>query len=256
MATQRRGASIQQAASAKPETRRWYQSLLPLLVMGSLLASVIYLYQVDTLPVKHVTVEGELRHLQKQDLIEAVSPYVTGSFFSIDVAKVQAAGQALPWVSLLQVRRTWPDGLHLIVHEHTAVATWNEQALLNTKGQVFEPKKASFPQGLVEMHGPEGQNQMMAQQLVKIQRQVDPLALTVTELTMDARRAWKVRFDNGLTLKLGREHNEARLTRFIDVYQGALSAYRAQIAAIDMRYTNGLAVVWLDGQAPQFDGTV
>jgi cell division protein FtsQ len=73
---------------------------------------------------------------------------------------------------------------------------------------------------------------------------------------MDARRAWQLSFDNGLLLKLGREHNEDRLERFIDVYQGALSGYHAQIEAIDMRYTNGLAVVWVDGQAPQFDGTV
>jgi cell division protein FtsQ len=256
MATQRRGASMTQSDSATTESRRWYQSLLPLVVMASLVIGVVYLYQVDTLPVKHVSVEGELRHLQKQDLIEAVSPYVTGSFFSIDVAQVQSAGQALPWVNLLQVRRTWPDGLHLIVHEQEAAAVWNGHALLNTKGQVFKPTLSSFPTGLVAINGPDGMNHMMAKRWVDIQQQVDALGLTVTQLTMDARRAWQLSFDNGLLLKLGREHNEDRLERFIDVYQGALSGYHAQIEAIDMRYTNGLAVVWVDGQAPQFDGTV
>jgi cell division protein FtsQ len=257
MAQQRRGASINQMTEDRSgQWRLIVKPLMSLTLVAMLIASVMYLYQVDTLPIKHVTVEGDLNHVDKATLINAVSPYVTGSFFSVNVSKVQAAGQALPWVKQIQVRRTWPDGIHLIVHEEVAIAKWNDDSLLNDLGHVFKPAAETFPTGLVQVNGPKGMGEMMARKMADIQINVQPLGLMVSHITMDQRRAWKVTFENGLQLKLGREDNDARLARFIDVYQGALATVQSQIEVIDMRYTNGLAVTWIDGQPPQFDGTV
>jgi cell division protein FtsQ len=257
MAGKKRGATIKQ----KPvqQTRDWQQFLkqgLAALLVVTALASVAYLHEADTLPVKHVSVEGDMRHVDRDQLVQAVSPFVRGSFLDVDVASIRQAGEQLPWIQQIQVRRVWPDTLHLIVQEHQAVARWNENSLVNNLGGVFTPAAETIPVGLVQMNGPDGTSELMARRLVNIQQQVDELGLRVTAISMDQRRAWQVDFKQGLHLKLGRADGETRLQRFIDVYQGGLNSFREQIEAIDMRYTNGLAVVWKDGQQPDFNGTV
>ncbi len=257
MAVNKRGASIKQPREIQP--RDWKQSLrqaLTLLVIVVLVGGGAYLHQADTLPVKHVSVEGDMRHVDRDQLVSAVSPFVRGSFLDVDVASIRAAGEALPWIKQIQVRRVWPDTLHLVVEEHKAVARWNEDGLVNNTGGVFRPEADAIPTGLVQMNGPEGTTELMARRLVEIQQKVGGLGLRVTAISMDKRRAWQVDFREGLHLKLGRAEGDLRLQRFIDVYGNGLNSFREQIKEIDMRYTNGLAVVWKDGQQPDFNGTV
>lgn len=237
----------------------WAQRLRVTLTLVTLLVLIgagFYLHQDDTLPVLHVTVEGELQQTDRQQLQQIVKPYVTGSFIEVDVAGLRTAAQQIPWVDQIQVRRVWPDTLHLIVTEHQAIARWNDDGLVNNRGQVFFPEKASFPEGLVQLHGPTGSSEIMARRLVAMQRDLNALELRIRSLQMDERRSWGVTFTNDLELQLGRADSESRLQRFIRVFSGQLAVYREQIATIDMRYTNGLAVQWKSGQQPDFNGTV
>ncbi|KGM06632.1 Cell division protein FtsQ [Methylophaga thiooxydans] len=257
MARRKVGATIQAPKTEQPKD--WKQSMkqaMTLLIVVVIFGGGVYLHQADTLPVKHVTVEGELRHTDKDGLVAAVSPLVRGSFVDVDVAGIRQAGEALPWVKQIQVRRVWPDTLHLVVEEHKAIARWNEDGLVNTSGAVFFPAQATLPKGLVQLNGPNGTSELMARRLVDIQGQVDSLDLRVTAISMDKRRAWQVDFKGGLHLKLGRADGDLRLSRFITVYGSSLNTYSEQIKEVDMRYTNGLAVVWQDGQQPDFNGTV
>lgn len=226
------------------------------LALLAVVIGVVYLSNTDTLPILHVTVEGELINTEKRILIEAVTPYVTGSFLNVNVAGIRQAGEALPWVSQIQVRRIWPDTLHLMVSEHTAIAHWNEAGLVNRRGQVFYPNGGVMPRGLIQLFGPEGSSELMARQLVTIQQSVDVLGLRVESLTMDERRAWQIKFTDDTKLQLGRAASEQRLARFIRVFEGPLASYRDQIKIVDMRYTNGLVVVWKNGKQPDFNGIV
>lgn len=256
--TKKVGAS-RNAVQKPREIVNWQQRFkkgLTVLVFITVLGGGVYLHQEETLPVLHVTVEGELQHTDKSELIERVRPYVTGSFINVDVAGLRRAGESLAWVQQIQVRRIWPDTLHLVVEEHQAFARWNEQDLVNNRGHVFSPSPDTLPSGLVHLYGPDGSSELMARRLVSIQRQVNELNLRVRSLTMDERRSWQVEFSDDLQLRLGRADSEARLHRFIFVFSGALSTYREQIMTIDMRYTNGLAVQWKSGEQPDFNGTV
>ena len=257
MARRKSGATLQQPKQTQPKDwKRLLRQAVSLLVLVLIVAGGAHLQQADTLPVKHVTVEGEFRHTDRDGLVAAVSPYVRGSFLDVDVASIRQAGEQLPWVKQIQVRRVWPDTLHLIVEEHQAIARWNENGLVNTIGAVFQPALSTFPKGLVQLNGPEGTSEMMARRLVEIQREVNSLGLRVRTVSVDERRAWQVEFQDALHLKLGRAEGDVRLQRFIRVFAGGLSTFKELIAEIDMRYTNGLAVVWKNGQQPDFNGTV
>lgn len=252
--TPRRNAYVQ--APVQRDWPRIVRRSATLLAVCALAAGMVYLHQPDTLPVKRVTVEGDLRHVDRSALITAVSPHVRGSFLDVDVARIRAAGESLPWVRQVRVRRVWPDTLHLIVEEQQAIARWNEDGLVNRRGSVFMPPAETLPAGLVQLTGPDGTSELMARRLAEIQRMLAPLDLRVVALRMDERRSWELDFADGMQLKLGRAAGEQRLQRFMAVFNGGLARYLPLIQEVDMRYTNGLAVVWKSGEQPDFNGTV
>ena len=261
MARRKRGATLQRQHERQPLDLNWDRILKQATVVVVLVLVVSISYYLDrpsSLPVKHVTVDGEIQHTGRDSLVQAVSPYVRGSFMDVDVANIQKAGESLPWVKQVQVTRVWPDTLHLIVKEHTAVARWNENGLVSETGDVFYPQAGSMPDTshLLWLNGPQGTSELMAKQLKQIQKQVDILGLKITTISMDERRSVQLDFDNGLHLKLGHADSDERLARFIDLYGNGLKQFDQQIKAIDMRYTNGLAVVWKAGQKPDFNGKV
>lgn len=237
----------------------WQRGLRTLFVMSLFVGIVVagmWLQQEDTLPIVHVTVDGDFAHTDKNRLVKVVTPYVTGSFINVDVAKLREAGEALPWVRLIQVKRSWPDTLHLVVEEHQAIAQWGNNALVNKKGNLFYPAQKSFPAGLTTLYGPEGTSRVMTRHLVDATKQLEPLGLEVQQLKMDQRRSWTIEFDTGMKLMLGRAESEQRLKRFVGVYKSGLQRYQEHMKIVDMRYTNGLSVVWKSGRLPDINGTV
>jgi len=237
----------------------WQQGLrhvVMVMLFVGLAATAVWLQQEDTLPILHVSVDGKFEHANKNELVKVVTPYVTGSFINVDVAKLRAAGEALPWVKLIQVKRSWPDSLHLVVEEQQAIAQWSDKALVNKEGALFFPPKNSFPKGLVKLIGPKGTSEVMTRQYVELATRFSKIGLSLSKLEMDKRRSWAIQFKSGLKLKLGRADNEQRLTRFVNIYKAGLQRYQGQIQTVDMRYTNGLSVVWKSGSQPDFNGTV
>lgn len=252
------GATLKQVKAPRQPVAwaKVIKSMLMLVAVTVVLTGASYLQTDEILPIKHVTVEGALQHTDRAALVSSVTPFVSGSFINVDVARIREVGEKLPWVKQIQVRRVWPDTLHLIVEEQTAIARWNDKGLVDTTGSVFFPDEQSLPQGLIRLFGPKGASEMMVRRLAEIQPALGELGLHINEVKMDGRRSWQLNFSEGLQLKLGRADSQTRLERFIRVYKGGLDKYQSQIATIDMRYTNGLAVVWKQGQKPVFNGTV
>lgn len=253
-----RGAQRQRPAQAQAaDWQARMRQATVLLLISLLVAGWVYLQQEDTLPVRHVTVEGGLQHTSRDALVEAVTPFVTGSFLDVNVAGIRDAGEQLAWVREIQVRRVWPDTLHLVVEEHQPVARWNDKGLVSERGEVFFPAggRNDFSH-LVQLQGPPDTSRLMTGKLAAVQKAVSVLGLRVSELDMDARRSWNVQFAEGLQLKLGRAESDKRLNRFVTVFANKLAPYQPHMTVVDMRYTNGLAVKWKDGEQPDFNGTV
>ena len=236
--------------------QQWLRTSLIAVLLISTISAAVYLHQDDTLPILHVTVEGDFVYANKNELVKAVNPFVTGSFINVDVASIRQAGEALPWVKQVQVRRVWPDSLHLIVDEQTAVARWGENELVNAEGEVFKPDKETIPANLVKLQGLTGASVVMTKRWLAIEQQVSLLGLKTEKITMDQRRAWTIYFDNKMQLILGRAESEHRLQRFVKVFKAGLQRFQADILVMDMRYTNGLSVIWKQSQKPNFIGTV
>jgi cell division protein FtsQ len=143
----------------------------------------------------------------------------------------------LPWVRHADVRRLWPGRLVVHLEEHRAAAAWNDRALLDTHGEVFE---GAAWRGVPRFYAPEGMEREVARRYGEFARIVAPLGMRVEQLVVSARQSWRVRLTGGVSVELGREKLNERLHRFARFYPKAVAAV-GPILRVDMRYPNGFA---------------
>ena len=226
--------------------RRMVVGALFLFLVSGVGAGVWMLAQPDTLPIQRVAVKGEFRYLDREELNAAIGGFASGGFFNVNVRAVKEAAEALEWVDSASVRRVWPDTLQVEIQEQVPLAHWGEEHLLNQRGEMFAPSQP--PANLPHLEGPEGSAPLAASRYLWLSGLLAPLHLHVAELRQSDRRAWDVRLDNGLHLLLGRAPDEAQVKRFVAAYPRLLAERVQSVALLDLRYTNGFAVRWREGE--------
>lgn len=218
------------------------------LLVGSALA-LDWLLRSDNFPVENVHFEGSFEHVTRAQLVETVKDQVHGNFFALDLPAMVARLEALPWVYRASVRRRWPRDLHVAFSEQQLVARWGENARLNHVGGLVEVPNAVTLSSLPALDGPSGTHSQVLRYYREFAHILAPSGLNPVAVTLTSRRTWRIRLSNDLTLVLAREDPQRRLERFVQVYARALAAHERSIKQIDLRYTNGLSVQWLDPPA-------
>jgi cell division protein FtsQ len=212
---------------------------------------VLLHWEPEQLPVRIVTVDGEVQRLSRALLHETVVGRLDGGILTQDLAKLKEAVEALPWVRSASLRRHWPDRLELKVVEHRPVARWGSDGLVTADGVVFRPEDGAFPPGLALLAGVDERAPEVVGQFLAFAPRFAQAGLELEQLTLNARGAWALH-SAGLTLELGKTRVTERVDRFLRVYPRLAAA--GTPAAVDMRYSNGLSVRWAnDGDAPAAD---
>jgi len=214
-----------------------------------LAAGAVWTWRTLHWPIEVVRIDSAVAHADRERLKETMTRHTRAGFFGVDLAALRRALVELPWVRDASLRRVWPDQLRVEVVEHEVAATWNGDALLSERGVVFEPVSVTG-HAVPALEGPQGRAAAMLERLRAYESRLARIDLSVRAVEQDARRAWRLRLDNGVTLRLGRDEVMARLERFVAVWPRALRPRADAMAAVDLRYTNGLAVSW-SGEAPE-----
>jgi len=224
----------------KPQALNWLANFLYALAVVLLLyAALMALVRLPVFALKQVRVEGQLRHVTREQVQLIVSRHLHGNFFTLDLAQARDAFQKLPWVRNVSVRRRWPDKLEVAVEEHQELARWGNIALVNTHGELF---RAASDSELPVFYGPGDGVKEISQQYASYSALLQPLGMKVAQLSLSPRRAWQLGTDGGMVIELGRDHTEDRLQKFIAVYVKTLGALNVPVAYADLRYANGFAV--------------
>lgn len=177
---------------------------------------------------------------------------IRGNFFTIELDRVRAHFEKLPWVRRAEVRRRWPDGIELRLEEHQAVAYWTtndsgDTRLVNRQGEVFT---ASSDASMPAFAGPQGSAALLLARHQAYSKLLQPMGVTLVGLMLSAREAWQLKLDNGLLIVLGREQEraplEARLTRFVSTWPAVEKNIGLQVAVADLRYPGGFALTPVD----------
>lgn len=241
----RRGAQrIVSDAQRKIDWRGVGVAMLAGGVLLTLGAGVMVLRDPHVLPIERIELQNNLHHVSAAELRHALAGNVHGNFFTLDVAEVQRAVQALPWVEDVTVRRVWSDRLRVEVTERTALAYWGGGGLVSTLGARYAPDVKTYPAELPTVSGPAKSEGVVAAAYSNMNQLLAPLGVRVSALTLDERRAWTVRLNNDLELVLGRGAFDEKLRRFVRHYRHTLAPQLESVQRVDLRYPNGFAVQW------------
>jgi len=216
-------------------------------VSAALLAWAGYeLQKPDTLPIQKIHAVGTFNKVDEAMLRGVVAKTLDGGYFAVNVIEVKLAVENLPWVHSASVSRIWPDTLSISVVEEQAIAVWAKGGLVNNQGVMFLPQPTSYPAALPIFDGPIGMQRNMTEFYLHAKQLVEALGVSILRLQFDSRGAIKIKLSNQIEVILGREKTQSRLERFVRVYKKILAKKATEIASIDMRYSNGLAVGWRD----------
>ncbi len=195
-------------------------------------------------PLARVSIDGELQHVSRQALAQQIEPLIQQRFFAVDLAALRGELEAMPWIAEAEVRRVWPDQLLVRLEEQLPVARWGDEALLNNQGTPFTPDTLDGYAHLPRLWGPKRAQRQIMQQYLLLSQLLRPQGFTVTGLELRERGSWFLTTGQGIELLLGRDHVVEKIRRFISVYDQALKEHNTNIARVDLRYPNGLAVAW------------
>jgi cell division protein FtsQ len=232
--------------------RRWSLRLLGALGMLGVAAVMAgAAWQLSQLPVERIVVTGELQHVSRAQLQAMVSESLDGGFLGADLHDIRGPLEALPWVRRVAVKRRWPVTLEIQVWEQFPIARWGESGFVNHQGVVFRPARIPELDELPMLAGPQGSERELMSYYKQIQERLQPLDLQVDEITMSSRGGVRVRLGDSFELIFGRGEFDAKLARFTRVFKAELGPEADRILSVDLRYSNGVAVAWLEQQPEQ-----
>lgn len=160
--------------------------------------------------------------------------------FDVEAARARIAG--LPWVKVAAVRKIYPDALEVRIEEREPFAIWqhgSQLAIVERNGNVIAPfdggRLAVLP--LVIGYGAAGQ----AAGFVDKIRRYPELAARVKGFIRVAERRWDLRLENGITIRLPENGEDAAIAEVLrlDREDGLLSR---DIATVDLRLEDRLVI--------------
>lgn len=232
---------------------------LVLLVLAVLLFAVIAGRALSAMKARttiaSVQVEGELRNADSRQIAARIAPVAKGDYFSVNLAAIQEAARGAPWVDEVVVSRRWPDGIRVQVREKQPVALWGAGGLISSRGDLFVPNlstsQAASSSDLPILFGPTGKTVYVMEQYRAMNSILRGLGMRIVELQLTDRMSWFLRMDNGIQLVVDQVDTIEKMQRFAYLYDRQLKPDAGNIASIDLRYRNGVAVGWKGQVGPR-----
>lgn len=226
------------------DPKRWRDALLGAGLLLGVAACTWQGIKPEGNETRHLYISGDVTHVSDDRIAAIATPYLDATFFDVDLEGLQAELSNLAWLREVKVSRHWPDGVVVRVSEHEPVARWGERGLLARDGQVFTPTTDRHADRLVQLDGPDTAGLKVYEQFKTLAGLLQGHDVTLTRLTLDARGSWIGQLADGLELRLGRDHVEARIERFVTYALGEPRAHEQLAGAgyIDLRYSDGFAI--------------
>ncbi|MFB3078641.1 MAG: cell division protein FtsQ/DivIB, partial [Lysobacterales bacterium] len=151
------------------------------------------------------------------------------------------------WVSTVQVLKRWPDTVVVNVEEFVPFAHWNRGQLISSRSEAFSVPDADGIQGLPWLSGPQDQLGQVLKNWIKFNDELVSAGLEIQQMTLDQRGSWSMVLNNGTRVHLGRNAAWKRLQRLMSGWDALLQGQMAPPRDVDLRYSNGFAVLWPQG---------
>ena len=232
-------------------------TVLALALLAALLVAD-RLYDPALFPIHKVEVRGRFHQVDGAQLEAVVKQSLTGNYFSLDLAAIEARIVQLPWVFSASVRRRWPDTLVVEVVEVQPVAKWGQDQWFNATGDLVERRAAPGERDLPLLFAPAEHRQAVWRAFRDWSRLFAGHGLSLEQLRLDPRGLWHMEVSrlplspeavsatrqHSVAVIVERENAEARVRRFVEALRRDLLEAFAAMRSVDLRYPNGFAVGW------------
>lgn len=197
--------------------------------------------------IDHIDVLG-VTATEQRFLVNYLKADTDNGYFTTDLEQIRDHALQLSWVESVVVSRAWPDAIVVRVTPRHAVARWGTGRYLSDDGTVFQPIDKSTQKQVPMLHGPSSQSRMMMNKYRDINQMFRAQNMHLKELYLTERMTWFMQFDNGLRLIVDQDQTMGKLQRLSEIAKTDLGLVWNNIAGIDLRYRNGLAVQWKNAQ--------
>ncbi len=216
------------------------------------LAGTFWVKRHSVFTIKEVLVTGmrgeqDLLHQNPAFIKQAIVRQLRGNLMTVQLDAVQNTFSQAPWIRHANVRRVWPNRLWVVLEEHQAVATLNEDYLVNQQGEAYMAVADDSTAELPVLIGERQDAALMLARFRELNAWLAPSKLTVNRLFLSERRAWTAVLSNRVTLEIGRDDLKPLAAQRVS--QWAKTWATAQQAAgavgslhVDLRYPNGYAI--------------
>jgi len=195
-------------------------------------------------PVERVSVAGVSAPQRQQELQAVLSPLVVNhGYFSLSLSDLHKQAMTLPWIESAEIRRHWPDQLHVAVKERVPVATWNHDRLVSIDGKAYASELPSEVRDLPSLSGPDGHLDAVMDYYLSMGRILDFDATRIASLTVDTSMTATLLLSDGVTLIVDRANYAEKLRRYVRMRSWLQSAVKRP-QRVDLRYEDGMAVTW------------
>ncbi|MFU8815890.1 MAG: cell division protein FtsQ/DivIB [Pseudomonadales bacterium] len=220
------------------------RNVLAVMVLLALTVSAWSVWRQLDQPLRAVRVQGALSQAEQLAIREVVSQSLTDGVLSVDLAELTTRIRSLSWPRSVQVRRIWPDTLVIQVEKESVVAAWGDSGYLTSAGQVVRLADAAVavPTLFAVMSTPRQAMEMYQM----LETRAHTVGLSIVHLEESALGEWLLGFEGGMTVALGNQAVMERMTRFLLAYERVLAERADDVAHVDARYANGLAVRWAE----------
>ncbi|MBA2653959.1 MAG: FtsQ-type POTRA domain-containing protein [Gammaproteobacteria bacterium] len=218
-----------------------------IIAWGGCLFSLVIIYlsffhfaEPKLFPMRHIKVQATCEHINLSTLRYKITPHIKG-FFSTNMTALKKNILTEPFVDEVIIRRVWPDTLLVTLSESHLVASWGDDAAVNSRGEIM-PIKIDSSKNLPAFVGPESQAANILEQYTALTKYLSPLNLGINEITLSQRRSWQITLNNGIKILLGRKDIEDHLSAFITIYPKLKKIHGDNLQSIDLRHSNGFSV--------------
>jgi cell division protein FtsQ len=206
-----------------------------IVVVTALFATLVL--GLERMPPRTVSVLGSLSDLQQANVERLLAAPEANTLY-----RAKSVLESSPWIARAEIKRRWPAQWEVVATAQTPVAMWNDEKLLNNAGIAFSAQYFE-PAALPRLYGPMGSEVVVMRQFRQLNKLLLGANQSISTLATDDRGSWQFTAGQGMTVLLGQDDVLERLKRLIELMgEQSLSSRADEIAQIDTRYANGIAV--------------
>ncbi|MCC2644812.1 MAG: hypothetical protein K0R94_590, partial [Burkholderiales bacterium] len=112
--------------------------LIGALAVFIIIASMAFYILQNWFTIQRITIKGNTTHITREQLSYIAKNRLRGTFFTLDINRLQREFLQVPWVQSVTVNREFPDAITVYINEYAAVARFGEDGLISGSGKVFE----------------------------------------------------------------------------------------------------------------------